>query len=171
MNKKNNLKLFELNDKIIVLTGSAGRLGTNFAYALSDAGANVILVDINEKLNQRLEKNISKKYKTKPLACNINISKKEELLELKKQIMKKFGRIDGLVNNAFFSPRLDVKRSAKKFEGYPLDLWNKVISINLTGVFLCCQELGKVMVKQKTDPFELAEIMGISFADRVWRFL
>jgi len=168
MNKKNNLKLFELNDKIIVLTGSAGRLGTNFAYALSDAGANVILVDINEKLNQRLEKNISKKYKTKPLACNINISKKEELLELKKQIMKKFGRIDGLVNNAFFSPRLDVKRSAKKFEGYPLDLWNKVISINLTGVFLCCQELGKVMVKQKTGGsiVNISSIYGINGADQ-----
>ena len=168
MKKDLTLKLFDLTEKVIVLTGSAGLLGTNFAHVLSDAGANVILVDIDEKKNQILENTISKKYQTNPLACNINISKKDELSQLRKQIVKKYRKIDGLVNNAFYSPRLDVKRSAMKFEEYPLDLWNKVISVNLTGIFLCCQEFGKVMIKQKTggSVVNISSIYGINGADQ-----
>ena len=167
--KKNIVsKLFGLNEKVIILTGSAGRLGKKFANSLSEAGANVILVDIDEKINQKLEKDISKKFKTKPLACTINIAEKSEVLKLRKNVVKKYGKIDGLVNNAFFSPRLDVKRSAMKFEDYPLDLWNKVVETNLTGVFLCCQELGKTMVKQKTGGsiVNISSIYGINGADQ-----
>lgn len=167
--KKNNIsKLFDLTDKVIVLTGSAGRLGTNFAHILSESGANVVLVDINEKENKKLEEKIIQEYKTNPLACNFNISKKEELSILGKQIVKKYGKIDGLVNNAFYSPRLNVKISAMKFEEYSSDLWNDVISVNLTGVFLCCQEIGKVMVKQKTGGsiVNISSIYGINGADQ-----
>ena len=168
MKENFNSKLFDLREKTIVLTGSAGRLGTNFAYSLSGAGANVVLVDTNEKLNKKLEKNISKKFKTKALACDVDISKKNQVSELRKQIIEKYRKIDGLVNNAFFSPRLDVKRSARKFEDYPLDLWNKVVEINLTGVFLCCQELGKIMLKQKTGGsiVNISSIYGINGADQ-----
>lgn len=168
MKKDLTLKLFDLTEKVIILTGSAGRLGTNFAHVLSDAGANVILVDIDGKKNMQLANSISKKYKTNPLVCNINISKKDELSQLRKQIIKKYGKIDGLVNNAFYSPRIDVKRSAMKFEEYPLDLWNKVISVNLTGVFLCCQEFGKLMIKQKTGGsiVNVSSIYGINGADQ-----
>lgn len=168
MKKNSILKLFDLTDKVIVLTGSAGRLGFNFAHILSDAGANVILVDTNEKKNKILEKMIRKKYHTKPLACNIDISNPVDVSELRKQIVQKYGHIDGLINNAFFSPRLEIERSAMNFEEYPLDLWNKVLSVNLTGVFLCCQEFGKVMSKQKTGGsiVNISSIYGINGADQ-----
>lgn len=168
MKKNSILKLFDLTDKVIVLTGSAGRLGVNFAHMLSDAGATVILVDTNEKKNEILEKMISKKYHTKPLACNIDISDPVDVSELGKQIVKKYGHIDGLINNAFFSPRLEVEKSAMKFEEFQLDLWNKVLSVNLTGVFLCCQEFGKVMIRQKTGGsiVNISSIYGINGADQ-----
>ena len=55
--KKNSIsKLFDLTDKVIVLTGSAGRLGENFAHILSESGANVVLIDIDKKKNQILAK-------------------------------------------------------------------------------------------------------------------
>jgi|TARA_B110001454_G_scaffold196684_1_gene199713 NAD(P)-dependent dehydrogenase (short-subunit alcohol dehydrogenase family) len=160
--------VFNLNKKTIILTGSAGRLGTNFAHVLSSVGANVILIDINKKENKELEKSISKKYKTNPFACNVDITKKDELVNLSSEIIKKYGKIDGLVNNAFFSPRIDPKKSAKKFEEYQLDLWNKVLSVNLTGVFLCCQEFGKKMVKQKDGGVivNISSIYGINGADQ-----
>lgn len=168
MKKNSVLKLFDLTDKVIILTGSAGRLGVNFAHILSDAGANLILIDIDEKKNQILEKTIHKKYHTKPLACNIDISDQGDISEIRKQIVKKYGRIDGLINNAFFSPRLDVEKSAMKFEEFQLDLWNKVLSVNLTGVFLCCQEFGKVMTRQKTGGsiVNISSIYGINGADQ-----
>ena len=168
MKKDHPFRLFDLTGKTIVITGSAGRLGTNFSRSLSYAGADVILVDTDDKKNQKLENAISKECKTRPLACNVNITKKAELSRLGKQIVKEYGRIDGLVNNAFFSPRSDVKRSAMKFEEYPLDLWNTVVSVNLTGVFLCCQEFGKIMAKQKTGGsiVNISSIYGINGADQ-----
>jgi len=168
MKKELTLKLFDLTDKVIVLTGSAGRLGTNFAHILSDAGADVILVDIDDKKNQKLRDVISKKYKTTPLACNVNITKKEQLSRLRKQIVKKYGRIDGLVNNAFYSPRLHIEGSATKFEEFRPELWNDVVSVNLTGIFLCCQEFGKMMAKQKTGGVivNISSIYGINGADQ-----
>lgn len=168
MKKDDVLKLFDLTDKVIILTGSAGRLGTNFTHALSSAGANVVLVDINDKKNQELENEIVKKYKTKPIACKIDITKKAELSKLSKQILREYGRIDGLVNNAFYSPRSDVKRSAMKFEEFPADLWNDALSVNLTAVFFCCQEFGKAMVNQKSGGsiVNISSIYGINGADQ-----
>ena len=53
-------KIFNLKNKVVVLTGSSGRLGSEYAHILSQAGANVVLIDINSKLNKRLEKLIQK---------------------------------------------------------------------------------------------------------------
>lgn len=168
MKKKQSINLFNLTGKVIILTGSAGRLGTNFAQIISHAGADVILVDINDEKNQKLKTSLINEYKTKPFAANVNITNKEELSQLGKQIVKEYGKVDGLVNNAFYSPRLDVKRSAMKFEDYPSDLWNDVVSVNLTGVFLCCQEFGKIMIKQRTGGsiVNVSSIYGINGADQ-----
>ncbi len=168
MKKRYSLELFDLTDKVIVLTGSAGRLGTNFAHILSDAGSNVILIDIDNKRNNQLEKSLSKKYNTDPFACKIDITKKDQLQKISKQILKKYGKIDGLVNNAFYSPRSNVKKSAKRFEDFPLDLWNDVVSVNLTGVFLCSQIFGKIMSTQKSGGkiVNISSIYGINGADQ-----
>jgi NAD(P)-dependent dehydrogenase (short-subunit alcohol dehydrogenase family) len=168
MKNKSIKELFDLSDRTVVLTGSAGRLGTNFAHIISEAGANVILVDINDKDNKKLEETLRKKYKTNPFVSQTNISKKEEVENLGKQILKEYGKIDGLVNNAFFSPRANIKKSATKFEDFSLDLWNNVIQINLTGVFLCSQEIGKIMVKQKSGGsiVNISSIYGINGADQ-----
>ena len=168
MNKKMSQKLFELSNKVIILTGSAGRLGTNFAHILGDAGANLILVDIDDKKIEKLDKTISKKFGIKTICSNANITQKTELEELCKLAIKKFGKIDGLVNNAFYSPRTNVKKSAMRFEEYQSDLWNDVVSVNLTGVFLCCQVFGKIMSKQKTGGsiVNISSIYGINGADQ-----
>ena len=168
MSAKSVNTLFDLSNKVIILTGSAGRLGKNFASAICSAGGNVILIDINSKQNIKLEKQLIKKYSTTVKSYDVDISKKNELLELRKKIIKEFGKIDGLVNNAFFSPRLDIERSSSNFEDYPLDLWEKVISVNLTGLFLCCQEFGKIMAKQKnySSIVNISSIYGINGADQ-----
>lgn len=168
MNKDYPFRLFDLTNKTIVLTGSAGRLGANFARALSHAGADLILVDIDDKKNQKLKDTISKECGTRAFASSTDITNRKELSQLGKQIIKEYGRVDGLVNNAFYSPRRDVKRSATKFEEYSPDLWNDVVSVNLTGIFLCCQEFGRIMVKQRTGGsiVNISSIYGINGADQ-----
>jgi len=163
-----NKKIFDLSNQVIVLTGSAGRLGTNFAHILADAGANLVLIDIDDEKNKKLEKTLLKKFKTKILCSNTDITKKKELQNLAKQVLKKFGKINGLVNNAFYSPRLNVEKSAMKFEEYETEIWNDVVSVNLTGVFLCSQIFGKIMAKQKTGGIivNISSIYGINGADQ-----
>ena len=163
-----NKKIFDLSNQVIVLTGSAGRLGKNFSHALADAGANLVLIDIDDKENKKLEKKLLKKFKTKILCSNTNITEKKELENLAKQVIKKFGKIDGLVNNAFYSPRLNVEKSAMKFEEYETEIWNDVISVNLTGVFLSSQVFGKIISKQKMggNIVNISSIYGINGADQ-----
>jgi NAD(P)-dependent dehydrogenase (short-subunit alcohol dehydrogenase family) len=158
--------LFNLKNKTVVLTGSAGRVGTRFAHVLSDAGANVILVDIDKSTNKKLEQELISQYKTKPSAFCVDISKQKEVKQLVKKIISKYTKIDVLVNNAHFVPRTHSKRDAP-FEEYPLALWDKTISINLRGLFLCCQEIGTRMLSQKQGVIiNISSIYGINGADQ-----
>ena len=59
MNSKQLPDIFSLKDKVVILTGSGGRLGSRFAEILSDAGANLVLVDIDEKSNLIIKKKLS----------------------------------------------------------------------------------------------------------------
>lgn len=158
--------LFGLKNKTVILTGSSGRLGTRFAHVMSKAGANVILVDVENKNNKKLEADLITKYHTKPLSFQVDISDQHTVKKLVKDVLKTYKRIDVLVNNAHFLPRDHPKRDAP-FEQYPLDLWDKTISINLRGLFLCCQEIGNVMIKQKKGVIvNISSIYGISGADQ-----
>ena len=165
--KNNNLtKLFNLEKKTIVITGSSGRLGSQYAKILSMAGANVVLVDIETKKNKQLEQYIIKKFKTDPMICKVDISKKTEIEKMKNDVLKKYKTIDVLINNAFFNPSQS-KNSTCPFEEFPLELWNDVLKINLTGVFLCSQIIGKVMKKQKNgNIINISSIYGLVSPDQ-----
>lgn len=160
-------KLFDLSNKTTILTGSAGRLGSQFANILAEAGANLILIDINEKQNVLLANSLKKKFHTKVSTFSIDISDKDSLQNASKQILKKYNKIDVLINNAFFNPSINQKSETMNFDTFPLEIWNKVISVNLTGVFLCCQIFGKVMAKQKSGSIvNISSIYGMVGPDQ-----
>ena len=160
--------IFDLKDRVIVLTGSAGLLGTQYAHILSDAGANLVLVDTNVKKNKELQKQIYKKFQTNPICLEVDITSKKEVKKMASTIIKKFGRIDGLINNAFLNhAKNQSKDGVNSFETFPIEMWNKALELNLTGVFLCCQEIGKIMVQQKTGVIvNVSSIYGMSGADQ-----
>lgn len=158
--------LFDLKNKTIILTGSAGRIGERFAHVLSAAGANVVLVDIENKKNKQLELILKKRYHTNPVAIDVDISNKSEMNGLVKNILATYKKIDVLINNAHFLPREHSNRDAP-FEQYPLELWDQTITTNLRGLFLCCQEVGKIMSKQKYGVIvNISSIYGIVGADQ-----
>lgn len=145
-------KIFDIKNKNIVLTGASGTLGTEYSNFLSSAGANLILIDLNKKNNLQLEKNITKKYGTKCQSYSFDISNETELKKISAKIISDYGQIDGLINNAGFTSKYGTKTTksyGNSFEEFPLDLWNQTVSVNLTGVFLCSQQFGKQMAKQK----------------------
>tara|TARA_B110001454_G_scaffold219144_1_gene250382 strand:+ start:1999 stop:2820 length:822 start_codon:yes stop_codon:yes gene_type:complete len=167
LKKKNFInELFSLTGKTVVLTGAAGRLGSRFAHILCESGANVILVDNDAKKNIKLKSKLFKKYNITCDTFDIDITNESSVEEMVKKIIKKFKKIDILINNAHFVPRDHPKRDFP-FEEYPLDLWNETININLRGLFLCSREIGRTMIKQNHGVIvNISSIYGIVGADQ-----
>ena len=142
--------LFRLKDRVIILTGAAGQLGPSYAAALSEAGAHVVLVDLKKKACLELANLLSQRYGTDSLGICVDLTKRASVNAMVKEVMRKYGRINGLINNAAYEQHASQMNyslaDAISFEDFPLELWQKIIAVNLTCTFLCTQAVGKVMV-------------------------
>ncbi|BBO88090.1 glucose 1-dehydrogenase [Desulfosarcina ovata] len=133
-------QLFSLRERVAIITGGGRGLGKFIAGGLAEAGADVVLA--SRKIDNCVEaaKEIeSLGVKALPVQCDL--AKEEDIKNLEKATMKSFGRIDILVNNAgmtWGAPTLE----------YPMDKWEKVINVNLRGVFLLSRNVANIMVKQ-----------------------
>ena len=95
-----------------------------------------------------------------------DISNQSQVKKLVSDTLKKYGKIDVLINNAHFLPRKDPKIDAP-FEDYPLKLWEEATTKNMVGLFLCCQEVGKIMKKQSNGVIlNISSIYGIQGPDQ-----
>lgn len=160
-----NKNSYELEDKVVLLIGASGLLGQEYSKSLSAAGANVVLADLNFSNCKKLESKLRNCYNVNPLAVKVDITKKQSIIQMIKKVKKNYSKIDVLINNAIF-PEGPKERSTG-FENFSLSVWNKVLSVNLTGVFLCCQEVGKIMVKQKQgNIINISSIYGLNGSDQ-----
>ncbi|WP_290726435.1 glucose 1-dehydrogenase [Archaeoglobus sp.] len=133
-------KMFDLTGKVAVVTGATGGLGGPIALGLADFGCDVVVVGRRVEVLEKLKTSIEKLGR-KALAIKCDITKEEDVVNLVNKTVEEFGRIDILVNCA----GINIPKPA---EEYPLEDWNKVMDANVTGVFLVCREVGKVMIKQ-----------------------
>ena len=158
-------KIFDVSNKVIVLTGSAGRVGNHFSHTLANAGVNLILIDKDKKILD-LKKELENKFKVQIFAIVGDITKKQDVKKITNIIQKEFGHVDVLINNAHYVPRTHQKRDAP-LEEFPLKLWDLTIKSNLNGLFLMCQEIGKIMIKQKKGVIvNISSIYGITGPDQ-----
>ena len=157
-------KIFNLTNKVIILTGASGLLGTEYAHGLSQAGANVVLADLNFEKCKKLSSNINEKYGVDSFPIKLDVTKTNSINTMIKKVIKKFSKIDILINNAIFS---EVGNTKTTFENYDLNIWKKGLNVNLTGPFLCCQEVGKIMKKQKNgNIINISSIYGLVSPDQ-----
>jgi NAD(P)-dependent dehydrogenase (short-subunit alcohol dehydrogenase family) len=146
--------IFDLSGKAAIVTGGGRGLGRTMALALADVGANVVISDIIINQAEYVAKEIIKKN-IRSLAIKVDVTKPKEVQRMVSQVMKHFRRIDILVNNA----GINIIAPA---ESFGLKDWDKVLSINLKGVFLCAQAVGKVMIKQRKGKIiNIASIAGM----------
>ena len=139
--------IFNLKKKTIIITGGAGLLGLEYAKVLSHAGAEVVIVDLNEKI-QKLKTTTSKNGLNNNIyLIETDITNKPEVSHMVTEVEDQFGKVDVLINNAAYNcPADNQKNNFFEFFEYPLDNWIKSIDINLTGMFLCCQKVIKSMI-------------------------
>ncbi len=158
--------LFSLKDKVAVVTGAAGLLGKHHCFALSEAGANIIVCDIDLTKCRQLAGELN----TKSIAEEVDITNPGSIKNLKEIILHEFGKIDILVNNAAINDMFEnpsVAAELSMFENYPLDMWQKSVDVNITGTFLCSQILGSEMAKKgKGSIINIASTYGIVAPDQ-----
>tara|TARA_B100001564_G_C20668503_1_gene684922 strand:+ start:883 stop:1713 length:831 start_codon:yes stop_codon:yes gene_type:complete len=146
----NMLSKFNLSNDIALVTGGAGLLGLQHCEALLEAGARVIIMDINKKALAESSKIFSKKYSGKFLTMNIDITKENQIILAKEKIYKEYNSYPTiLVNNAAIDPKYesDTHVNKTRLEDFDLEQWNIEISVGLSGAFLCCKHFGIEMSK------------------------
>lgn len=136
------LDKFSCKGKKAFITGSARGIGKAAAIALSDAGADVAIIDLKLEEAQAAADEITKLTGGKTIAIAADISKPSDVDAMIKTILDEFGTIDIAFNNAGIC-NADAPAEEMKYEDF-----RQILDVNLTGVFLCSQAAGKVMLKQ-----------------------
>ena len=158
-------KLFDVSNKVIIITGACGHLGIEYVHGFSQAGANVVIADLDFKNCKKLATEIKNKYNVNPLPIKLDLTSKKSISSLVSNTISKFSKIDVLINNAAYQG--NDKLRTTKFEDFPLSAWNQGLEVNLTGIFLTCQEVGKIMSKQKYgNIINIASTYGIVAPDQ-----
>ncbi len=142
--------LFDVAGKVFIVTGGAGLLGTRYTRALAEAGAHVIVADIDEQAACAV---VAQTDGAAALPVQVDVADPASVRALIKRVEQHFGRIDGLVNNAALDPKFDPEHATEHteaFEDYPLEAWNKALDVNLTGMFLCAQAVAPALLRQGT---------------------
>jgi NAD(P)-dependent dehydrogenase (short-subunit alcohol dehydrogenase family) len=143
---------FSLKDKVAIVTGGGGQLGTEFSRTLAEAGAAVVVADLlMDHANKTSKLLTDSDYDN--FAFQLDVTSVESTRGLVAETIKRFGRLDILVNCAALDPKFDPDAASKgiapgAFEDYPLDQWNAALDVNLTGIFLMTQACVKPMITQ-----------------------
>ncbi|MDR2632319.1 MAG: SDR family oxidoreductase [Treponema sp.] len=135
------IEKLRLDDKKALVTGGARGIGYSIALALAEAGADVALVDTDEKTALKSAEEIAAATGRKTLALKADVTQKADVDAMTAHTLAAFGRIDAAFCNAGICMNIPA-------EDMSLEEWNRVIAINLTGVFLTAQAAGKVMIAQ-----------------------
>lgn len=138
----------DLQDKVAIVTGAAGILGGTFSRALLDAGVKLVMVDFNEDILAEKSQHLIDQYgPDRVYPITTNITQPQSVKEMVEKVIKKFGVINILHNNAA-TKGSDLLAFFESYENYGLDTWREVMSVNLDGAFLVSQAVGAQMVKQ-----------------------
>ncbi|CAB4676268.1 unannotated protein [freshwater metagenome] len=140
-------ELFSLSNKVVLVTGGAGLLGQVFSQAFADSRAQVAVVDIDQPAAKSVADAVSKKSGQKVSGFGCDITSPESVAQMVTAVVSEFGRIDVLVNNAA-SKGSNLDEFFKPFEEYSLQTWREVMSVNIDGLFLVAQAVGKQMKLQ-----------------------
>lgn len=142
-------QLFRLDNKVAVVTGGAGILGSAFCKALCELGATVICLDTHEESLNKVVNNLCHQYgDKKAVGFLCDVSNSVSVDKVISQIVGQFLKIDILLNNAATKTK-ELNDFFAPFTEYSLSVWREVMSVNLDGMFLMAQAVGKHMVERK----------------------
>ncbi|CAH0345850.1 SDR family oxidoreductase [Bacillus sp. CECT 9360] len=152
------MDLFDLTGKTAIITGGGRGLGEQIARGLAEAGANVVLCSRKKEACEEVAEEV-RKLGVKAIALKCDISNPDDVQAVVDTAKSEFGSIDILVNNSGAT-------WGAPAEEMPLEAWNKVINVNVTGTFIMSQAAGKVMIEQGGGKIiNIASVAGLGGTD------
>lgn len=130
---------FSLAERVALITGAGQGIGRAFAHALGEAGAKIAVADISKERAEHVASELTEKG-IESIPLQTDVSKQEDVEKMVEQVVNHWGSLQIAFNNAGIN-----KNSAA--EETSLEEWDQTFSINLRGLFLCCQAEGRVMLK------------------------
>jgi sorbose reductase len=147
--------LYNLDGCVALVTGGAQGIGRSISLVLASAGAAVILADLNQEEAYKVKLEIEG-MNGQVTSVYGDVSKQEDVEGMVKSSLEQYGHIDILVNSA------GVARELIAPENLPLDVWQRILNINLTGTFLMCQAVGRHMIEKHIGSIiNIASISGL----------
>ncbi|MGH7389244.1 MAG: SDR family NAD(P)-dependent oxidoreductase [Candidatus Rokuibacteriota bacterium] len=135
-----------LQDRVVIVTGGAHGIGRVYCQGLAGEGARVVVADLDGGAGEELARALSKDGH-EALAVRTDVAEPADTEQMARAALDRFGRIDGLINNAALFQRPAMSRVP--FEKIPVDEWDRLMAVNLRGVFLCCRAVVPAMKAQQ----------------------
>ena len=134
-----------LDDRVIIVTGGAQGIGKAYCEGLANEGAKIVVADLNAEAAGAFVRALGENGKD-AMAVTVDVSNPDDAERMARETLARFGRIDGLVNNAAIYQRPGLFRGP--FDQIPVDEWDRVMAVNLRGIFLCCRAVVSHMKEQ-----------------------
>lgn len=142
--------LFDVKDRVVVITGGLGQLGRQFSRALIEHGAKVAVFDTQAN-EQYISKRFGELKNSSDLYCtHVDITQRSSLIDGLNQVVARWGVPHAFINNAALDspPNASIEENGP-FENYPESSWDSVMQVNVKGNFLGCQVIGGEMAKAR----------------------
>jgi NAD(P)-dependent dehydrogenase (short-subunit alcohol dehydrogenase family) len=147
--------IFDLSEKVALITGGNGGIGLGMAEGLAECGANIAIWGRNKEKNEE-SKNLLSKYSIEVETYEVDVSQEKEVINNVKSVLNDFGRIDSVFANA------GMNVFGGSFEEMDTDAYRKVLSVNLDGVFFTLRETTKHMVERAKDGDIGGSVVGVA---------
>jgi NAD(P)-dependent dehydrogenase (short-subunit alcohol dehydrogenase family) len=138
--------LFDLQNRVAIITGGAGFLGIRHAEAIAEMGGLPVLLDVDEERVKSAAETIARKYRTTVTGIVADITKPDSVSNALGLISQRFDGAHILINNAANNPKVEGARPSNvqwsRLENFPFERWEQDIAVGLTGAFLCSQIIG-----------------------------
>jgi NAD(P)-dependent dehydrogenase (short-subunit alcohol dehydrogenase family) len=134
------MDLFHLSGKVVLVTGAGSGLGERFAQAVAEAGATVACADIDVTSAHKTADHI-RALGCQATAVDVDVAEEASVQRMVETTVHQFGALDVIFCNAGIGGG-----HSGRAHDLPLEVWHRVIAVNLTGVFLCVREAAKVMI-------------------------
>jgi 3-oxoacyl-[acyl-carrier protein] reductase len=137
-----------LKEKVVVVTGGGHGIGRAYCHGFGEAGAKVVVADIDVPADEKVAAEVVQQFDGKALGLKVDVANEVSTQEMAKIALDKYGRIDILINNAAIFATIPMNRGG--IDSIDPAEWDRMMAVNLKGLFFCCRAVLPAMRRQKS---------------------